>query len=77
MRLYPHHLAELCAFNGDHEMASADQERQGHFDALHKMGLLSLRVADGEGLRYWYRATPLGLRVIHAAVRAANEELAK
>jgi hypothetical protein len=59
----------------DHEIASDDGMDPGLADCLERDGLIKKTIQHKQ-LQY-YEATPLGLRVIEAALRAANEVMGK
>lgn len=64
-----HQLHTLLEFAGDHSLHNSAE--QDDFEELEKLSLLERDPTAGHG---FFRATPLGMRVMRAASGAANEE---
>lgn len=73
-----HQLQDLLSFSGDAEISTSDVVLEEDRAELERMGLLVNRApCSRHTMNARYMSTPRALRVIRAALRAANEELAK
>jgi hypothetical protein len=71
-------LRDLLNFSGDAEISTADMALEEDRAALERMGLLVNRApCSRHTMNARYMSTPQALRVIEAALSAANEELTK